>query len=90
MLALLEVRKMNRLLKAALYRLKVQKLFWVLLGVSFVCGVVFGIVSVSENDLDGLFMTPLFLIMSIYVSLSNGQEYNLATIINKVFVCNTK
>ena len=35
---------MNRLLKAALYRLKVQKLFWVLLGVSFVCGVVFGIV----------------------------------------------
>ena len=29
---------MNRLLKAALYRLKAQKLFWVLLGVSFVCG----------------------------------------------------
>ena len=35
---------MNRLLKAALYRLKLQKLFWVLLVASFVCGVVFGIV----------------------------------------------
>ena len=81
---------MNRLLKAALYRLKLQKLFWVLLVASFVCGVVFGIVSVSENDLDGLFVTPLFLIMSIYVSLSIGQEYNDATIRNKVIVGHTK
>lgn len=81
---------MNRLLKAALYRLKLQKLFWVLLVASFVCGVVFGIVSVSENDLDGLFMAPLFLIMSIYVSLSIGQEYNDATIRNKVIVGHTK
>ena len=81
---------MNRLLKAALYRLKLQKLFRVLLVASFVCGVVFGIVSVSENDLDGLFMAPLFLIMSIYVSLSIGQEYNDATIRNKVIVGHTK
>ncbi len=90
MLALLEVRKVNKLLKAALYRLKLQKLFWILLATSFICGVAFGIISVSENDLDGLFMAPLFGIMSIYVSLSIGQEYNDATIRNKVIVGHTK
>lgn len=81
---------MNKLLKAALYRLKLQKLFWILLAASFISGVVFGIISVSENDLDGLFVAPLFLIMSIFVSLSIGQEYNDATIRNKVIVGHTK
>lgn len=81
---------MNSLLKAALYRLKLQKLFWILLVASFICGVVFGIISVSENDLDGLFIAPLFLIMSIYVSLSIRQKYNDATIRNKVIVGHTK
>lgn len=90
MLALLEVRKVNKLLKAALYRLKRQKLFWILLAASFICGVIFGIISFFENDLDGLFMAPLFLIMGIYVSLSVGQEYNDATIRNKVIVGHTK
>lgn len=45
---------MNKLLKAALYRLKLQKLFWILLGASFVYGLIFGIISVSENNFDGL------------------------------------
>ena len=47
---------MNRLLKAALYRLKLQKLFWVLLVASF------GLRELSlvlflfpKNDLDGSF-----------------------------------
>ena len=90
MLALLEVKKVNKLLRAALYRLKRQKLFWILLAASFICGVIFGIISFFENDLDGLFVAPLFLIMGIYVSLSVGQEYNDATIRNKVIVGHTK
>lgn len=81
---------MKELIKAALYRLKLQRLFWIMLAASILVGISFGIISVFENDLDGLFIAPLFLIMGIYVSLSVGQEYNDATIRNKVIVGHTK
>lgn len=81
---------MNKLLQAALYRLRIQKAFWILLGAALLCGIAFGAVSVFENEMDGTFVTPLFLLMGIYVSLSVGQEFHDATIRNKVIAGNTK
>ena len=80
---------MHSLIKMSLYRFRRSRLFKVCLALSFIAGVVFGIINAAgawdgRASVDDMFIVPLFLIECGFISLMIGGEYSDGTVRNKV------
>lgn len=71
---------MRNLLRAGLYRLSKDILFWIAVGVSLLVGIIFGLSYRSQSIFDDFFIMPVFLSLGVFISLSVGREYSNGTI----------
>lgn len=82
---------MSKLLRAGFFHRRKSILFWATLLFSLACGIIYAVICLMSNSIeDGIFLLAMFLVMSIYVSLSTGSERSNGVIRNKVITGHTK
>lgn len=82
---------MSKLLRAGFFHRRKSILFWATLLFSLAYGIIYAAICLMSNSIeDGVFLLAMFLVMSIYVSLSTGSERSNGVIRNKVITGHTK
>lgn len=81
---------MSKLLRAGIYRHLKDWLFWIVLGVSILIGIFFGLNFRSQTVFDDFYVMPVFALLGVFIALSTGREYSDKTIRNKLIAGHTK
>ncbi len=75
---------MHNLIRAEFYRYKEGLMPKLVLIISFLCGIIYGLDVIFNDMFEDIFIVPLFILQAIFISMEIGQEYSDGTIRNKI------
>lgn len=81
---------MSSLLSAGIYRYRKSAVFWIMLMISLVLGLITGAITDSGTYLQSTYLLGIFLVIAIQTSLIIGTEFNNGIVRNKLIAGHSK